>query len=46
MHVSHGFMSTFFNSKTDLNQLADGEKAEFMDELWTVKTDNGWQEAR
>lgn len=45
MRVAPSFMATFFNADTDLNQLADGEKAEFNDEFWMVKTDNGWQAA-
>jgi hypothetical protein len=40
-----GLMSTFFNSAANLNQLADGAKAEFTQSIWMVKTDNGWQAA-
>jgi hypothetical protein len=45
LRVSSSFMTTFFNPGSDLNQLADGPKAEFNESFWMVKTDNGWQAA-
>lgn len=45
LRVRNGFLATFLNPRTDLDALADGQQAQFTENMWMVKTDNGWQEA-
>lgn len=46
LHVSNGFMLTFFGPKITLDQMTDGMSAEFTESIPMMRTDNGWQETR
>ncbi|KAE8760840.1 hypothetical protein FSO04_06335 [Paraburkholderia madseniana] len=46
LHVSNGFMLTFFGPKITLDQMADGMSAEFTETIPMMRTDNGWQATR
>jgi hypothetical protein len=46
LHVSNGFMLTFFGPNVTLDQMADGMSAGFTETIPMEKTDNGWQATR
>lgn len=46
LHVSNGFLLTFFAPNVTLDQMADGMSAEFTEAIPMMRTDNGWQATR